>query len=155
VPTGGAVGHLLTKTGAADFAVGWVARRGSWVVYGDNTGDGTTTSNTAFANVKSPVFTAPFDGWFSIRGTGCLLVDQNGATAAFALLIGTTSNRMNLVTANAGWYTPILVANIMQLTTGQKVSIGYRPVVQGRTITLMNSNGVMPMLTIDEVAAPS
>ena len=152
---GGNVGDLLTKTGTADHQTGWVPRRRAWAVAGDNTGDGNTTSNATFSTSKSPTFTAPADGWYSIRAGACLVVDQNGATAAFALLINTTVGRLNQVTANAGWFTPLQIAHVLQLTAGQKVAFGYRPLVQGRTVTLVNSGGIVPMLGVDEVASPS
>jgi hypothetical protein len=43
----------------------------------------------------------------------------------------------------------------VQLTAGQKVAIGFRPVTAGRTVTLVNSNANVPMLTVEESAAPS
>ena len=43
----------------------------------------------------------------------------------------------------------------VQLTAGQKVSIGYRPTTAGRSVSLVNSGGVVPMLTVEEASAPS
>ena len=42
----------------------------------------------------------------------------------------------------------------LQLAAGQKVTIGYRPVVTGKTVTLINSNTVVPMLLVEEVGHP-
>ena len=127
-----------------------------WHLLGDNSGDNASTSNTIWSTVKSPVFTAPTTGWYRVRISCNIFPDTNGTTMAYAVMVDTTVARMLYATANSAAFTPATIALDMQLNTGQKVAIGYRPVLAGRTVTLVNSNTIVPLVTVDEaVGAPT
>lgn len=82
--------------------------------------------------------------------------DANGTTMAFAVMVDTTVARMLYATANSGAFTSVAIALDVLLTAGQKVAIGYRPVTAGRSVTLANSNTIVPLVTVDEASgAPS
>ena len=75
---------------------------------------------------------------------------------AFAVMIDTTVARMLYSTAQSGAFVPASMGYDVQVNAGQKIAIGYRPVTAGRTVTLANSNTIVPMVTVDEaVGAPS
>ena len=127
-----------------------------WHLLGDNSGDNASTSNSIWSTIKSPVFTAPSSGWFRVRISCNLFPDANGTTMAFAVMVDTSVARMLYSTANANAFVLATIALDVSLNTGQKVAIGYRPVVAGRSVTLVNSNTIVPLVTVDEApGAPS
>lgn len=72
-----------------------------------------------------------------------------------ALMVDATAARIQNATGNSGWFMPISIRSTLQLTTGQKVTIGYRPTTSGRNVSLVNSNSIIPLILVQEVDAPS
>lgn len=126
-----------------------------WNLVGDNSGDGTGTSNSVFSTAKSPVFTAPATGWYRAMVMYDVVPDANGMTMALAIMADATAVRVLNATGQSSWSMLISMRHSLLLNAGQKVAIGYRPVVAGRTATLVNSGGLVPSLTMDEIDAPS
>jgi hypothetical protein len=159
IASGGAVGERLVKTTAGDYQTGWEARKRNWYTVGDNSGDSTANaSTTVWATVKSPVFTAPAAGWYRVRaGLDVLPAGGTGTiTVALALMVDTTAARMLYASVNtASLFVPVNLQHVMQLAAGQQIKIGYRPVTASRTAALVNSNSVLPSMTVEEVDAPS
>lgn len=151
---GGAVGQFLVKAGAADYQTGWEARKRNWNLAGDNSGDSTNNSNTAWSTAKSPVFTAPADGWYRVHATLNGFVAANAVVMAVALLVDSTVVRMRYFTGTANYYELLALIGTFQLLAGQKVAIGYRPTAAGKVVTLVNSNTIVPVLLVDEIDAP-
>lgn len=154
VPSGGSVGQVLVKTGAADYQTGWEPRRRNWLLNGDNSGDSANTSSTAWSTVKSPVFTAPADGWYRFAATFNVFVGANAVVMALSLMIETTAVRLRYFTGTAAYFQPIALNGIYQMLAGQKLMIGYRPTVAGKSVSLVNSNTQVPVIIVDEVDSP-
>src|SRR4051812_15213852 len=152
--TGGTANQFLVKTGASDFQTGWQARKRYWRLFGDNSGDNVNASTTVFSTVKSPVFTAPATGWYKVTANFGIFVSANSVQSAVALMIDSNVGQMFYFTGSSGAHQPVTIVVPFSLTTGQKVTIGYRPVTSGRTVTLVNSNTVIPLLLVEEVDAP-
>jgi hypothetical protein len=122
-----------------------------WRLFGDNTGDNSNSSNTVFSTIKSPVFTAPADGWYKVLANFTI---TGGTQAALALMVNANVGQMFYAAAIAdGNLMSITIP--LQLTSGQKVTIGYRPTAANKPVTLLNSNTVVPFLLVEEVGAPS
>lgn len=151
---GGAVGSFLVKTGAADYQTGWQALRRWWLMAGDNSGDSANTSNTVFSTVKSPVFTCPTAGWYRVMATFSLLCGTTAMPLAGAVMIDAAVSRMLYTTPPANGYAAFSLNPAMQLTVGQKVTIGYRPTSSGKSMSLVNSNSIVPLLLVEEMTAP-
>jgi len=124
-------------------------------LFGDNTGDNANASNTVFSTVKSPVFTAPADGWYKIIANFGFYVGSNATQAALAIMVNANVGQMFYSTSDQSEHQLIAITIPLQLTAGQKVTIGYRPVLNARSVSLVNSNTVVPMLLVEEVGAPS
>ena len=129
-----------------------------WQVFGDGAGDG-TNSTTTFSTSKSPVFTVPATGWYRISAEINAFPDANGSTFEVSLMADATPLRTRRATGNSGWYTPMSILIAAQIGAGAKLAIGYRSIVAGRTVTLVNSGGVVPgvapLLEVSETSAPS
>jgi hypothetical protein len=101
------------------------------------------------------VFTAPAAGWYRVQATFDVSAGTNGTTVTIAVMVDTTAVRQLNATVDSGQFQPVSLRPSAQLTAGQKISIGYRPTAAGRQVSLVNSNGVVPMLTVEETTAPS
>lgn len=151
---GGSVGQRLVKTGAADYATGWEARKRWWQRPGDNSGDATTTSLTVWSTAKSPVFAVPANGWYRVWASFNLAADKaltvQGAVMADANVLRMMNDSLNV----KGDFSLFALNPAVQLTAGQQVKIGCRSMSAGTT-TFVNSNGVVPMLVVEEIDPPS
>lgn len=152
---GGAVNQRLIKTGAADYQTGWEARKRYWRLFGDNSGDSANTSNTVWSTVKSPVFTILTTGWHKITANFGALVGAAGVQGSYAVMIDANVGQMFYFTGAASYHVPVNITAVLSLTVGQTVRIGYRPVVAGKSVTLVNSGTVVPFLLVEEMDAPS
>lgn len=151
---GGAIGQHLVKTAAPDYQTGWQTPYRNWRLYGDNSGDSSNTNNVTWSTVKSPVFTAPSNGWYRISANFGVFVTQAGVVAAVALMIDANVGRMFYFTGALNYFQPVTLNDVFQLTSGQKITIGYRPTVSAKTVTLQNSGTIVPMLLVNEQDAP-
>jgi hypothetical protein len=151
---GGAVGQHLVKTATPDYQTGWVTPYRNWRLYGDNSGDSSNSNNVTWSTVKSPVFTAPSNGWYRVNATFGIFVAVAGVVAAVALMIDANVGRMFYFTGAASYFQPVALNDVFQLTTGQKVTIGYRPIVNAKVVTLQNSATVVPLILVSEQDAP-
>jgi hypothetical protein len=98
------------------------------------------------------VFTAPASGWYKVAAT--FSVTTAAAQAALALMIDANVGRMLYFTGAAGAYQPVALNELFQLTAGQKITIGYRPASAAKAVTMINSGTVVPLLLVEEAAAP-
>jgi len=126
-----------------------------WRLFGDNSGDNTNTSNTIWSTVKSPVFTAPATGWYKVIANFGVYAGSNAVQMALAVMVDANVGQMFYTYGDQNEHQPIAITIPLQLTTNQKVTIGYRPAVSGKPMTLVNSNTIVPLLLIEEIGAPS
>ena len=152
---GGSVGQLLVKSGASDFQTKWDNPNRDWYLAGDNSGDNVNSNNAIWSTVKSPVFTAEIPSWYRIHATFNMFVANNAVVAALAIMVDAAVARMLYFTGTANYYTLITLDHVVQLSPGQKVMIGYRPTVNGKVVTFVNSNTVVPILLVAEIDTPS
>jgi Collagen triple helix repeat (20 copies) len=131
--------------------------RKSWALYGDDAADGSFTGNTGWGTDKSPVFTVPANGWYRISAYVQMSVNANGVTAAIAILADATPlpRTMRNSFQNSGGPSPVALGALANLVAGQKIAIGYRTTQGGRTATFLNSNGIVPIMFVDEAVQPS
>jgi hypothetical protein len=151
---GGSVGQRLIKTGTADYATGWEARKRWWQQAGDNSGDATTNSTTVWSTAKSPVFVVPANGWYRVWASFNLAADKamnvQGAVMADATVLRMMNDSLNI----KGDFALFGLNPAVQLTAGQQIKIGCRSMSTGTT-TFVNSNGVTPLLVVEEMDPPS
>jgi hypothetical protein len=128
--------------------------RRHWHLAGDNSGDSTNSSNTVWSTVKSPVFTAPTTGWYRVDTTAGVFVGANAVVVAVALMIDANVGRMYYATGTNAYFMPVAITDTLLLSQDQKLTLGYRPTVATKVVTLQNSNTVVPLLIVQEVDAP-
>lgn len=157
VPPGGAVGQVIVKNGSGDYQAVWDNPNRDWYLAGDNSGDNVNSNNAVWSTVKSPIFTAPISPshWYRIHATFNVFVGANAVVAALAIMVDNAVARMLYFTGAASYYVPITLVHVVQLTPGQKVMIGYRPTVNGKAVTFVNSNTIVPVLLVAEIDTPS
>lgn len=158
IAAGGTLNQQLVKASATDYDTKWQAVKRNWYLVGDNSGDSSfTTSATTYATAKSPQLTVPTTGWYRIRIGGDLLLGGGAGSQSQAAIMAdaVAARALRVEAASDAEYHLFSVQHVMQLNAGQKVAVGYRPTTLGYTCALVNSGGIVPNITVEEVDAPS
>lgn len=158
IAAGGTLDQHLVKASAVDYATKWQTPKRNWYLVGDNSGDSAfVVTTSSYSTAKSPIFTASATGWYRVRiGGNVMIGGGSGAQAHTAIMIDTTAARaLRLQVPADGYYALFTIQHVVALNTGQKIAVGYRPSTLGYTVALVNSAGIVPNITVEEIDPPS